>query len=749
MGQDSPNQDAVRPGLYRFDDIEVDVAAHTLKRGGEARAIEPKAFAVLLALLRRPGELVGHEELLDGVWGHRHVTPGVLTRAIAQLRAVLADDPHHPRYIQTRHALGYSFIGALLDGREAHAPETPVVTAPAVAEIGDGASPGASVDPAAVAERATASGHPEASSDRAGHARHWRFRHWVAASLAAMAILGLVAGKEWLQRSGPVPREPSIAVMPFTALSDDSRDRHFAEGLSIELLNALAGLPGMKVAAWRPAGAIDRKQDVRDLGKTLGVATILDASVGRDGDRLRISARLSDTRTGYTIWSRSYDREATAVFDTQSDLAREVAEALLGVLPDAGKGLSRRLTPTRSVAAFDAYLQGLTRSFGSGDPEAIREAEGQFRKALSEDAGFARAQAQLCRLEAWRFETYRDPGAFDSARTACAQAASMDQDNGEVGLAMGDLYRVKGDLPRALRHYDALLDDPALRTSALIGRAQVFVDRGEESLAMEQFRQAVAASPGNAQVHAELGYQQYRLGHYAEAVESYRRAVALRPDVGAYWSIYGGVLLASGDNEAAEAALRRALSIEPGASALSNLGEIRLQAGDRAGAAALFRQAADLNPAKSAYLGYLGDALRGDPATSGEARAAYAGAAERAQRYVEMKPDDAVALAALGWYRANLGDSSEARRLLEQAEALKLEPGEVALYAAQTYALLGDPARARERFAAARAAGVPERRIAAKAALAAAGPAGRGGDPVGQGRQEVLPENAGASNLEN
>src|SRR4051812_32037840 len=87
---------------YRFGPIMVDVPAHTLSRDGHAQALEPKAFAVLIALLRRPGELLGRDELLDEVWGHRHVTPGVLTRAIAQLRGALEDDVHQPRYIQTQ-----------------------------------------------------------------------------------------------------------------------------------------------------------------------------------------------------------------------------------------------------------------------------------------------------------------------------------------------------------------------------------------------------------------------------------------------------------------------------------------------------------------------------------------------------------------------------------------------------------------------------------------------------------------------
>lgn len=98
---------------YRFDDVVIDVAAHTLVRAGQPVSVEPKAYAVLLMLLRHAGTMVGRDDLLDAVWGHRHVTPGVLTRAIAQLRAALDNDPHQPRYIQTQHALGYRFIGVL------------------------------------------------------------------------------------------------------------------------------------------------------------------------------------------------------------------------------------------------------------------------------------------------------------------------------------------------------------------------------------------------------------------------------------------------------------------------------------------------------------------------------------------------------------------------------------------------------------------------------------------------------------
>jgi len=104
---------------YRFGDIVVDASVHTLVRSGQLQTVESKAFAV--PLLRRANELVGRDELLDLVWGHRHVTPGVLTRAIAQLRNALGDDFHHPVYIQTQHGLGYRFIGTLLQQADAAA----------------------------------------------------------------------------------------------------------------------------------------------------------------------------------------------------------------------------------------------------------------------------------------------------------------------------------------------------------------------------------------------------------------------------------------------------------------------------------------------------------------------------------------------------------------------------------------------------------------------------------------------------
>ena len=709
---DGPQGDRGALGRYRFDAIEVDAAAHTLLREGQAQALEPKAFAVLLALLGRPGELLGRDELLDQVWGHRHVTPGVLTRAIAQLRAALDDDPQHPRYIQTHHALGYRFIGILEQGGpdaatpglepEPVAPPAgppghavPVPTGPAAAE--PAASPLDGPAPAAATTHA--------------HASVWRMSWWLAL-LAAIAL-----GVAWWQgRQTPAAAsEASIAVLPFTVLSDAREDRYYAEGLSMEMVNALAGLPGLKVAAWRPAEAIDRATDVQTQGRLLGVATVLDASLRRDGQRLRINARLSDTRSGYTLWSHSYDVEADAVFDTQADIAESVAQALVQTLPEDRQSLRRRLAPTRNVMAFDSYLRGVAELLRASDEGGRKQAAGHFRKALEADAGFARAQAALCRMAVWDFESNHNTAAFEDARLACLRARNMDQTLAEVSLALGDLYRVQGEQEQALRHYQAVIDDPALRWQGLVGRAQVYVDQGQEELAMRDFRQALRSSPGNAQVLAELGYQQYRLGHYRDAIDSYRKVVALRPDESVYWATFGGLLQMVGEDDPAEVAFRRSLALEPNESSLNNLGVILYRKGDYHGAAGLYRRAADLNPNDFYYLGNLGDALEAEPATATQARQAYADAAELAQRFVDAKPDDARALAVLGWYRAQLGQRDASLHLLQQAEALGREPGEVAILKAQALAVLGLHEQALAALQAARAAGVPQSRIASHA----------------------------------
>ena len=704
---------------FRFDGIVVDAVAHTLSRDGQRLQVEPKAFAVLLILLRHAGELVNRDDLLDAVWGHRHVTPGVLTRVIAQLRHVLDDHAHEPRYIQTMHALGYCFVGVLEHEPEpTPEPAAPVVVASPVPASGPGAAAAAS---GGLIERARPEADaptvpPVAGSGQAasGPSRPVRLGIGAAALLLVAALVVM-----WLGRS-PDPHRPadaSVAVLPFVNLSGAQDDGYFAEGLAVEMHDALAGVRGLKVAAQPVGSRALAGLDVKQLGRLLGVATVLQASVRRDGRRVRVNARLSDTRTGFTLWSRTYDRETSDVFALQSEIANQVVQSLLGVLPAEQPRLDSRLAPTRDLAAYDAYLKGLQQLQGTGDGARLDRAIGFFGQALAADAGFARAQAGICRAEIGRFEQARDAAAFARAQIACDRAAGMDPGLREVSLARGELHRTRGEDEQALEEYAKALDDLSLRPAAYVGLARIQGAIGNNALALEYFQRALALRPGDGAVYRAMGYHHYLNDDLTGAIEAYRAAATLQPDDAAPWNSLGGLYLAQGDLDRASDAFNRSLAIKPSYGALSNLGTLKYGQGAYADAAELYRRAAELDPDDYRVWGNIGDALSAVPATAAQSREAYLRAADMVQRYSEIKNDDAQALGLLAWYRANLGQAEGAREALMRAEGLTSERGEVALLGAQTMALLGDLDAARDRLEQARRHDIPMQRIQASPVL--------------------------------
>ncbi|MEO8365621.1 MAG: tetratricopeptide repeat protein [Pseudoxanthomonas sp.] len=703
---------------YRFDRLVVDVPAHTLSRDGQAQALEPKAFAVLIALLRRPGELLGRDELLDEVWGHRHVTPGVLTRAIAQLRSALEDDVQQPRYIQTQHALGYRFIGELV-------PQTPAIAEVPVERIDDArptptatavlAGNGAAIARAlAPAVTASPGEHDEVidDRDRALHRHHEHaHRWWIPLALLAAVV---AATSLWDERSSNSNSraDASIAVMPFENLGNNRDDDYFAEGLALEMHDALAGVQGLTVAAeMSPAVAATRETDLKALGKRLGVATVLDATVRREGTRVRINARLSDTSTGYTLWSKTYDHELGGVFATQTEIADEVVRSLLGAIPGREKALAKRLAPTRNVAAFDAYLMGLQQLRLAAVDGDFDLAIGLFKQALAADGGFALAQAGICRSELFRFESLRDANAYQRASDACLRAEKMDPALDQVDLALGELHQARGKFDQALEYYAKAEANPALKPSVYLGMAKAYAGQGRQDDARKYFELARKLRPDDASLLSAIGYWQYSTSHLPEAIASFRKAVDLRPDDAELWSSLGGLYVNAGNNSEATKAFEHSIRIRPTDAVLSNYGALKYQQGDYAAAATLFRRALEIDAGDFQIWGYLAEALLADPATTGRAREPFLHAAQMAEQYLKIKPDDARAMAALGWYRINLGDATTARLLVAKSEALGTERGEVGWYNAQTMTLVGSEEDVRTRVAFAREGGISENMI--------------------------------------
>lgn len=729
--------DMTQGAIYRFDDVEVDLAAHQVRRDGVEVALEPKAFAVLAALLEHAGSALERDDLLDRVWRHRHVTPGVLNRVIAQLRKALGDNAEHPRYIQTLHSLGYRFIAEVERVEPRADPEIspPQITAPmpsTTVPVGSEVAESAYEQPARNGRLVSSVHAPgRRASDKSASRRLLLPVLFFVALLAMFAVL-------WLQQTqAPVNPEVSIAVLPFTSLSSDPNDSYFAEGLAVEMHDALAGVPGLTVAAQLPPGSDVRNEDAKALGQRLGVATVLDASVRREGGRLRISARLSDTATGYTLWNRRYDRSVSDVFATQTEIAYEVVTSLIGAMPESQESLRSRLMPTHNVAAFDAYLRGLQqllRPESGGEGVALS----LFGQALAKDGGFARAQAGICRSQLSIFENRRNAEAFERARAACLRAQEMDPMLSEVQLALGELYHAQGNLGKAVEYYTKAEADPARRASVYVGLALVHADQGRSDQALTYFQRALKARPGDPAIYTWMGYHYYLKGDFEKAISAYRKAAALQPNDADKWAYLGGIYLAAGDETKAAAVLERSIGIRPNYVALSNLGEIRYQEGNYAAAVDLHREATQLDPSDYQTWGNLAQALLADPRNAPQAQAAFREAEVRARKYTGIKSSDAKALAALGWYLANLGQDRVARQMVRRSEELGSEPAEVAWLNAQTLVQLGDIEQARKRISAARAAGITERRITTNTVLR-----GLSAHPTSGSRRQSAPEERG------
>jgi adenylate cyclase len=261
-------------------------------------------------------------------------------------------------------------------------------------------------------------------------------RRW-ATGMAGLAGIALLAGGAWWTLAGAGARPPvydSIAVLPFANLSGDAQDDYFGDGLAEELLNALSGIQGLKVAARTSAFAFKgTNTDVRTIGDTLRVAAVLEGSVRRSADRIRIAAQLIDTRTGYRLWAETYDRPLTELFAVQDAIAAEIMDALAVRLGGsaAGGGLFRG--STTDVEAYDLYLLG-RQKWVTRDMSLLREAVEHFEQAIARDSSFALAWsgfADAIDALAWR----RDSAALTrigEAKYAAQRAILID-----AGLAEG------------------------------------------------------------------------------------------------------------------------------------------------------------------------------------------------------------------------------------------------------------------------------------------------------------------------
>lgn len=411
------------------------------------------------------------------------------------------------------------------------APAPPPTAEPAAAPPAPAPAP---VAPAAVAAPPVPAAIAHARPSRPSRAVRQPRRSPALLGAAVAAALALTAwgvgrpGAEPVPAAAAAPR--SVAVLPFVDLSAGGGQGYLGDGMGDALITALGRVDGLHVTARTSSFALrDARLDVRAIGDTLGVATVVEGSVRREGDRLRVSARLVDARSGYELWSARYDREVGDMLAVQDEIAGAIAGALRLTLAGGGGAAPAQ---TASVEAYDLYLRG-TWFRSRLSSKAIATAVGYFDQAIALDPAYARAYAG--KATALGPPLYFDPfprePRLTELRAAAAQALALDDRLGEAHVAMGIIHMFyEWDWEAAERELRrAIALDPA-DAHAFHHWANWLRTQGRVDESIETRRRALALDPLNPRTHLTLGHDYMVAGRYDEAALQFRRGMDLDPD---------------------------------------------------------------------------------------------------------------------------------------------------------------------------------------------------------------------------
>jgi len=363
---------------------------------------------------------------------------------------------------------------------------------------------------------------------------------YAAVVLLLMAGLGYLLYERGLGRAIAGERRGSIAVLPFTNLSGDTAKDYFSDGMSEELLNLLARVPGLQVASRTSSFAYKgRNVDIREVGSQLGVDTVLEGSVRQAGDQVRITAQLIDTETGFHLWSETYDRQLADIFQVQDEIAGAIVSKLrIQLAPEDQQLAQRTRAPTQNVEAYELYLQGRAVWKKRGEANLKRAIE-LYQSALARDPAFARAHAALASayvVMAGYTKEQGDEKKFNPmAETSARQALVLEPNIGEAHAVLAQINADRGDfLDAESGFFFAISLEPNEPTphhwySILLSRV------GRLQAALTQARRAYELDPSSPILAANLGNMLLQVGQDDEAL----RFVSLASELGLSKKEYG------------------------------------------------------------------------------------------------------------------------------------------------------------------------------------------------------------------
>jgi TolB-like protein len=374
--------------------------------------------------------------------------------------------------------------------------------------------------------------------------RHRTRVRWAAVAIGLLVVAALAAALLSFLRKGPARSlatavEKSIAVLPFENLSEEKQNEFFTDGVQDQILTDLSQIADLKVISRTSVMQYKTglQRNLREIGQQLGVANVVEGSVQRAANKIRVNAQLIDARTDAHLWAQTYDRDLADVFAIQSEIAKAIADQLQAkLLPNEKKAIEQ--PPTTDLAAFDLYSRAksllLTSSFSATNESDRRKAIELLDEAVKRDSSFFDAYCQL----AWAHEQLYAVTAFDHtpARLALAEAAvqaatRLRPDAAETHLTRAQyLYYGRRDYAGALAELEiarrALPNDPRLfeLTGYILRR------RGQQEEGLRNLERAVELDPRNLATLQQIALSYQILGRYAEAIAALDRALAIVPD---------------------------------------------------------------------------------------------------------------------------------------------------------------------------------------------------------------------------
>ena len=527
---------------YRFGLFEVDERRGEVRKQGLRIRLRGRPYDILLILLERPGELITRDELRNRLWSSDTFVDfdHGLNAAMNRLRELLGDSAENSRFIETIPRKGYRFIAPVTVASSA----MPVAGVPAVAESPDRvlqSEPPAVLDVA----QSTPAGvlHPVPSPATAGKPAGGR-RTAVAAALAliVVAIAGL---NVWRLAGARATGGASLrmAVLPFRNLSGDPEQEFFSDGFTEEMIAELGGLEPARLGVIARTTSMHYKgsaKSAHDIGAELGVDYVLEGSVRREDDRVRISADLVETKSQTNLWSDSYDKKASDVIDIQKDVAMAIAHAIVPTLGIRGPGTDR--AGPASFAAYEYTLKG--RFFREqATEESTRKAIEYFDRALALDPNYAPAYAgrgdayRLLGAPGWEVEA--PEVLLKKARSSAERALALDPSSSEAHAAMAMVhFSYDWDLAAAEREIKESIRLNPSSSKAHQYYSGILTTAGRMDEATREARRGLELDPLSATAGTTLGVRLYYANRIDDAEGEFRKTLEVAPSFGvAHWGL--------------------------------------------------------------------------------------------------------------------------------------------------------------------------------------------------------------------